>query len=257
MSSYRQRLALGSLSVCIAAVKLTKRHTHSVKRLVLWDIDGTLVRGGDIGARAFDLAIEHVLGVRPPERVRMSGKTDPQIVREYLTMLGREEDEHIPLILSHLEAELATAEGLIREHGIVLPGITEILPRLDADPDFRQSVLTGNIAPNALVKLAAFSLERWLDLDIGAYGSDHADRNALVPVALERAARLRDMTYAPSEVWVVGDSENDLACARAGGVRCLLVATGRASLDDLRPLDPDALFEDLADVENVIQLFRS
>jgi phosphoglycolate phosphatase-like HAD superfamily hydrolase len=229
-----------------------------VKRLVLWDIDGTLVRGGDIGARIFDLAIERVLGARPPERVRMSGKTDPQIVREYLAMLGlASEDHHIPAILSHLETELAAAKDLVRTHGCALPGVTDLLPRLSADPDFRQSVLTGNIAPNALVKLAAFSLERWLDLDIGAYGSDHADRKALVPIALERAATMRGVTYTPGEVWVVGDSANDLACARAAGVRCLLVATGSTTFDQLRDLDPGVVRYDLAAVDDVIQLFRS
>lgn len=248
----------GSLSVQVSPVNLTKGHIRRVKRFVLWDIDGTLVRGGEIGAQVFDLAIEHVLGVRPPERVRMSGKTDPQIVREYLAMLGRAgEDEHIPAILSHLADELEAAKGLIREHGCALPGVEEILRQLSADPEVRQSVLTGNIAPNALVKLSAFSLERWLDLDIGAYGSDHADRNALVPIALERAARLRGVSYVPGEVWVVGDSENDLACARAGGVRCLLVATGRSTIQELETLDPDELRSDLADVDDVVRLLRS
>ena len=228
-----------------------------MQRLVLWDIDGTLVRGGDIGAQVFDVAIERVLGVRPPERVRMSGKTDPQIVREYLTMLDHHDEQHIPAILDHLESELAAAEDVIRKHGCVLPGVATILPRLDADPAFQQSVLTGNIEPNALVKLAAFGLERWLDLEIGAYGSDDADRNALVPIALERAERIRGIRHSTDEVWVVGDSANDLACARAGGVRCLLVATGRASLEELAPLEPEVLLPDLANVDEVIRLLSS
>jgi phosphoglycolate phosphatase-like HAD superfamily hydrolase len=228
-----------------------------MQRFVLWDIDGTLVRGGDIGAEVFDLAIERVLGVRPPERVRMSGKTDPQIVREYLTMLNHDDDVHLPAILDHLEAELAAAEDLIREHGCALPGVTAIVPRLSDDPQFRQSVLTGNIAPNALVKLNAFGLDRWLDLDIGSYGSDHADRNALVPIALERAERIRGVRYAPDEVWVVGDTANDLACARAGGVRCLLVATGRATFEELDLLEPEVLLPDLSDADGVMRLLRS
>jgi phosphoglycolate phosphatase-like HAD superfamily hydrolase len=252
------RLATAVSSVGTVTVKLTLGHTRNVKRLVLWDIDGTLVRGGDIGAHVFDLAIERVLGTRPPQRVRMSGKTDPQIVREYLAMLGlASEDHHIPAILSHLETELAAAKDLVRTHGCALPGVTEILPLLHTDPEFRQTVLTGNIAPNALVKLAAFSLERWLDLDIGAYGSDHADRNALVPIAIQRVADMRGVTYSPGEVWVVGDSPNDLACARAAGVRCLLVATGGSTFEQLRDLDPDVVRHDLAAVDDVTQLFRS
>jgi phosphoglycolate phosphatase-like HAD superfamily hydrolase len=118
-------------------------------------------------------------------------------------------------------------------------------------------VLTGNIAPNALVKLASFDLDRLLDLEVGAFGSDHADRNELVPIARERVARLRGKRFASFEVWVVGDSENDLACARAGGVRCLLVGTGRAGLDELRTLGADAVLADLGDTDSVIEILRS
>ncbi len=226
--------------------------------LVLWDIDGTLVRGGEIGAEVFDLAIERVLGTRPPSRVRMSGKTDPQIVNEYLAMLGITDDgTQLPAMLTYLASELAAAEPVIREHGQALPGAMVILPRLAADPDVTQSVVTGNIAPNALVKLRAFGLDRWLDLEIGAYGSDHADRRELVPIALARAHDLRGLDFARDEVWVVGDSDNDLACARAAGVRCLLVATGRATMSELAALAPDALLPDLADVDAVIALLRS
>jgi phosphoglycolate phosphatase len=92
---------------------------------------------------------------------------------------------------------------------------------------------------------------------MGAYGSDHADRNKLVPIAIGKVEQERGHTYRPDEVWVVGDAPNDLACARAGGVRCLLVATGRPSYDDLRALHPDALRHDLSDVDEIYELLRS
>jgi phosphoglycolate phosphatase len=229
-----------------------------VRRLVLWDIDGTLIRAGRTGAVVFDRAIERALGTAPAARVSMSGKTDPQIVREYLALMEIDEhDHHLPLVLEHLEAELAAAAETLAADGRVLPGVVGILERLDCDPGVLQSVLTGNIAPNAVVKLTAFGLQRWLDLEVGAYGSDDADRRALVPIALERAGRLRGATFEPEGVWVIGDTANDLACARAGKARCLLVATGRASIDELRKLGADAVVEDLANVDGIVALLTA
>jgi phosphoglycolate phosphatase len=144
----------------------------------------------------------------------------------------------------------------------VRPGVPEVLAGLTGagasagagGGRVLQSVLTGNIAPNAVVKLAAFGLPKWLDLEIGAYGSDHADRTELVPVALERARRLRGVSLAPADVWVVGDTANDLACARAAGARCLLVGTGRVPVNELAQLGPDAVAADLSHVEAVVEL---
>ncbi len=232
----------------------------AVPRLVLWDIDGTLVDSGGIGAEVFDVAIEQAVGVRPPARVRMGGKTDPQIVREYLAMLEIEETEassHLPVVLDHLATALAAVAHVIAERGRVLPGVEAALGRLADDPTVLQTVLTGNVAANAVVKLAAFGLEDRLDLEIGAYGSDHADRNLLVPVAVGRAADQRGRRFGNEEVWVIGDTPNDLACARAGGVRCLLVASGRPSYDELAVLGPDALLPDLADTDAVVRLLQS
>jgi phosphoglycolate phosphatase-like HAD superfamily hydrolase len=227
-------------------------------RLILWDIDGTLVRTGEIGAAIFDRAIETTLGRPPAGRVLMSGKTDPQIVLEYLVEFELPDAaSHVPAILEELEAELAAQAHEVRARGTVLPGVAELLPRLAAHHDVDQTVLTGNIAPNALVKLAAFGLDRWLHLEMGAFGSDDADRTKLVPVALGKVERARGRRYEPSEVWVVGDAPNDLACARAGGVRCLLVATGRARFDELRALQPDALRHDLSEVDDIVDLLLS
>jgi phosphoglycolate phosphatase-like HAD superfamily hydrolase len=226
-------------------------------RLILWDIDGTLVWVGDVGEEAFALAIEGVLGARPSKRVPMSGKTDPQILHEYLAHLGiAGAEEHVEPILLRLETELATAKDLIRQRGKVMPGAEALLSKLGNDPGFLQSVLTGNIAPNAMVKLTAFGLDTWLDLEIGAYGSDHADRGQLVAVAMGRAERLRGIRFEPTQIWIIGDSAHDFACANAAGAHCLLVATGRASFDDLARLGADATLRDLSDVDAVLSLLR-
>ncbi len=227
------------------------------ERLLLWDIDGTLVRAGDLGAAVFDTALEAVLGAAPVERVAMSGKTDPQIVGEYLTLMEVDDPSTLPAVLAELERELFARRDELRAVGTVLPGVAALLARLAEAPSVHQSVLTGNIAPNALVKLAAFGLDRYLDLEAGAYGSDHADRRKLVPIALRRQRDLRQRDLSPEDVWVIGDTPNDLACARAGGARCLLVATGRYGLDDLRALAPDAVAPDCGDLERLVALLSS
>lgn len=230
-------------------------------RLVLWDVDGTLVRAGRVASEVFSLAVEHAVGRHPGEHgVRMSGKTDPQIALEILTGMGLGADEchrQLPLVVDRMEAELSAAVELIRARGRVLPGVRQILSTLAADDDVIQSVLTGNTAVNAGTKLAALGLDRWLDLEVGAYGSDDPDRRALVPVALRRAAERRDWTLSAEEVWVVGDTPRDLECARAGGARCALVATGHTPPAALHGLGADAVFDDLTDVEAVVKLLRS
>jgi phosphoglycolate phosphatase-like HAD superfamily hydrolase len=184
----------------------------------------------------------------------MSGKTDPQIISEYLAMMGVEDPAVLPAVLALAKAELAAAEGLLAERGTICAGADEVLQRLAKRDDVTQTVLTGNIAPNARVKLHAFGLDRYIDFEIGAYGSDHAQRTSLVPIALERAERLRSLRIDPARTWVIGDTPNDAACARAGGVRCLLVATGTYTLAELQQEVADASLADLSDTELVMKL---
>jgi len=219
----------------------------TARRLLLFDIDGTLIRAGDVGSEVFDRAVEAVLGQSPAQRVRMSGKTDPQIVREYLALLKADDPEHLPAVLHHLEAELAAAAGQLARDGQPCPGATELLQALSKDDRLHLSVLTGNIAPNAVVKLSAFGLQEWLDLETGAYGSDNEDRQALVPVALERLASLRGVWLAPEDTWVIGDTPRDYECAEAVGAHSLLVATGRYGAPELGQLGADVVVPDLVD----------
>jgi phosphoglycolate phosphatase len=226
----------------------------TTRRLLLFDIDGTLVRAGPVGGAVFNRALEAVLGEVPSERVRMSGKTDPQIVREYLALMESDDPSHLPSILEHLERELAAAAEELTSDGSPCPGAAELLAEVAQDDRFHSSVLTGNIAPNAVVKLAAFGLEKWLDLETGAYGSDSEDRRDLVPIAIGRLESLRGIRLLPEQTWVIGDTPRDYECAAAAGAHCLLVATGSYKIEELSGLGADAVLADMAATGAVLDI---
>ena len=233
-------------------------------RLLLWDIDGTLVRVGDLGRGPFQAAIADALSLElEPEfhrRVRMSGKTDPQIARELLLeaeVHADEVDSHLPDVLRRLEQHLLAAEHQMQDGGTATTGAAEVLQALAARDDVVQSVLTGNLAANAVVKLRAFGLDGWLDLDSGAYGSDHHERDELVPIALQKASARHGVTFTASDTWVIGDTPRDFACAKAGGARCALVATGNFSRAELEALGADAVLDDLVDTDAVVALLTA
>lgn len=222
-------------------------------RLVLWDIDGTLVDSAGLGRDAFLEAFEEVTGSPPARLVPFAGRTDPEIALDMLEVAGIEDSEQL---LGDFERALAAAmsrrAGLVRELGRPFPGVRESLERLRDESGVTQSLLTGNIEPNAEVKLAAFGLDQLLDLEIGAYGSDHRVRGELVKVARRKALDLRGAAFDPDEVVLVGDTPLDVAAAIAGGARAVGVATGPFGEDDLRHSGADAVLPDLADIESVL-----
>ena len=229
-------------------------------RLILWDIDGTLVRVGPAGREALELGAARAAQLTEVPKVDMGGKTDPQIVREIFALADLAEDRIerlLPVALRGVEQALADAEERVRRDGIVLPGVVALLTRLGSQEGVRQTLVTGNVVANAALKLAAFGLDAYLDVEVGAYGTDHEDRTRLVPVALERVGLLRGSRYDPSQVWVIGDTRHDLACARAAGVRCLLVGTGAGGFDAVRDLEADAVFPDLSDTTAVLKVLAS
>ena len=224
-------------------------------RLVLWDVDGTLVSTGPVGRQALEAGAAEVAGLETVPQVSMGGKTDPQIVGEILAAAGLQPDRAarlVPAALAVAERRLAQWRNRIAEEGFAQPGVRALLEALAGTDGVRQTLLTGNVEPNAFVKVDVFGLTPFFDFAVGAYGSDHADRDQLVPVALDRVARLRRDRFSPAEAWVIGDTANDLRCARAGGARCLLVGTGREGIGALDGLDPDRLVPDLADTEAVL-----
>lgn len=229
----------------------------SARRLILWDIDGTLISGGGVGSRALKQAACDVAALADVPRVDPHGKTDPQILREMFHAAQVDPTRIDGFVIDATVAmarALAELEDELRAKSAILPGVVEVLKRLDAMADVRQTLLTGNIVANAALKMAAFGLTDFFDAEVGAYGTDHEDRLELVPIALERVERFRGERYDPDDVWVIGDTDRDLACARAGGVRCLLVGTARAGFDSVRDLPADHVLEDLSDVDRVVEI---
>jgi phosphoglycolate phosphatase-like HAD superfamily hydrolase len=228
-----------------------------LRRLVLWDIDGTLVLYGGIGRSAFADAFMAVEGriAHDLDRLMIStaGRTDPDIAIEFLERHG------IPDVETRLDAfhaalvdALASKTAELREHGRVLPGVEPALAALARLPGVAQSLLTGNLEANAVLKLAVFGLDRYVDFTIGAYGSDHRDRGQLVGVALGKARERLGEEINPAAVVVIGDTPLDVAAARAGGARAVAVATGHFDVPALEATHPDAVLADLSDTNAVL-----
>jgi phosphoglycolate phosphatase len=224
-------------------------------RLVLFDIDGTLLSTGGAGGRALRLALFDVFGTAGPiESHSFAGKTDPQIAMELLHAAG--------LTAAEIEAGLHRLwesylgylpDELDRATIQVFPGVTELLNRLESDAvPVEMGLLTGNLARGARLKLesARLGADRFV---VGAFGSDHARRDALPAIAVERARALSGRNFAGKEIVVIGDTPYDIACGASLGVRTVAVATGTFSAEQLARCEPDHLFDSLADTEQVYE----
>jgi phosphoglycolate phosphatase-like HAD superfamily hydrolase len=215
--------------------------------LVLWDVDGTLVHTAGHGRHAFEEAFETVVG-RPYEgQTPYAGRTDHQIA---LSMLEGERAQ-LPRVLDELAGALEARRDSIAREGSTYPGVPETLAALHAREDVINSLLTGNIESNAAIKVSAFGLERWLDFEVGAYGSDpHEERFELVAIARERAAA---KYHEPTGAVLVGDTPLDVRAAREAGARAVAVATGFSDLEALEASEPDALLADLSDTDAAVR----
>ena len=224
-------------------------------RLVLFDIDGTILWGDGVGRRAMTGALTEIFGNPGPVSYRYDGKTDPQIVRDTMRLCGHE-DAHID---AHMERLLARyLEGLERELAAgakvhLHAGIPELLERLEARDDIVLGLLTGNLAGGADAKLRAAGLDP-SRFRVNAFGSDHAHRPALPAVAQRRARDLLGLDLEGDEVIVIGDTPADIECARSIGARTIAVATGHYDVSALAAHQPTAVFSDLSDTDAVVEV---
>ncbi len=224
-----------------------------MNKLILWDIDGTLIYSGGVAGEAMRASMERVYGSASTEaRHSYAGKTDRQIILE--TFAERDHDELIST-LDHFTAtyveELTGRRDAFLTRCRVLDGAAAALERLTT-ADVIQSVLTGNLQLIARIKLDLMGLTRFLDLESGAYGSDHHRRTELAPIAAARAAQRYDRAFAGTDVVVIGDTPHDIDCGRAADARTIAVATGPFSADALRAHGADIVLENLADTDAVI-----
>jgi phosphoglycolate phosphatase len=224
-----------------------------VNKLILWDVDGTLIYSGGVAGEAMRAAMERVYGrASVAERHSYAGKTDQQIILE--TFAEREHTDLLHVLEQFTTtylAELEARRGAFLARGRVLDGVVAALEWLAAD-SLIQSVLTGNLAPAARFKLEVMGLTQFFDLDAGAYGSDHHRRANLVPIAAARAARRYGRPFVGRDVVVIGDTPNDIDCGRAAGARTVAVATGPFSMEELRAHGADVVLPNLADTDTVV-----
>ncbi len=227
-----------------------------MKRLILFDIDGTLVTGGPAKG-AFKLALEKVYGTTGPiESWEFSGKTDPQIARELLKAAGLD-DARIDQDLGRLwEIYLEEMERrLPKEPTQILPGVRTLVDALAAQEEVALGLVTGNVSRGARLKLDPVGLTG--RFGIGAFGSDHEIRNELPGIAMSRARERWGTPFAPRQTVVIGDTPRDVECGRHHGTWTLAVATGRFSSQELRSSGADAVVDDLSGTDGVLELLRS
>ncbi len=224
-------------------------------KLVLFDIDGTLLWTDGAGRSAIRTALLAEMGSTGPiEGFRFDGKTDPQIVHELLRAFGNphaESGAHVQAVCDRyvemLEGELASGKRVPH----VFPGVWELLDLIERRDDAVLGLLTGNIAAGARLKLASVGME-FDRFRVGAFGSDAAERGELPAIAAARAAELVGEISTGEEIVIIGDTPADVTCGAEVGARAIAVATGSYRVDELDAAGAYAVFEDLLDTERVL-----
>ena len=246
-------------------------------KLLLFDVDGTLVLTGGTAVRAMNDAFEEVFGIGGAfDHVPMPGRTDgailadaftravpqSQILAEAMSAAGvragdgeiaRYKAAYFTRFAEEIHKPVPEDPARPSRHRFkgVLPGVRELLEALQPRPDVFLGLLTGNYEQGARIKLDYFGL--WPYFRCGAYGDDSLDRHALVPVAVARSLEAGCPRVEPGDVVIIGDTPLDVACARDAGVSCLAVATGGYSTDALRAAGASVVFDSLADTDSVVR----
>ncbi len=219
-----------------------------MKKLILFDIDGTLISvDRQVTSGLIERIVTDLLGHQGelPEH-ELHGKTDRQIFLELCELTGRSREEGVAL-LDRFDAYICGrwSELLDRSTVKVHPGVPDLLDRLSGRDDVVLGLLTGNLEPAARLKLDPHDLSDYFRF--GAFGSDAVDRVDLPPIALRRANDLHGDALSYERTLIIGDSHRDIACARAWGIAALAVGTGSLSAEELRRWEPDAVCDDLSD----------
>ena len=223
-----------------------------MKKLILWDIDGTLIVSGRAGIFALGRAFKKLYGHEPDfAKMDVSGRTDKWIASQVLEQHGlapSPENIHAYLesYLEVLQEEIKTRDGR------VLPGIFELLELFKHRTDVAQGLLTGNLQRGARIKLEHYKV--WHYFAFGAFGDDSPLRNELGPHALRRAQAKHAVQFAPANTFVIGDTPHDIECGKAIGAKTIGVATGRFGVAELQAHQPTAVLADFSDTAAFLRL---
>ena len=224
-------------------------------KLVLFDIDGTILWSNGAGRRAMQRALMTAFGSPGNASYRYDGKTDMQIVRDLMRMEGHADaliDERMSRLLadytSALHEELQSGETHVQR----FDGVVELLDALEARADRRIGLLTGNIQVGASAKLSAVGIDPDR-FTVCAFGSDHEIRGELPGIAQRRAREQLGLDVNGDAIVIIGDTPADIDCTRAIGARAIAVATGRYSVHELAEHNPVAVFADLVDTAAVMR----
>jgi phosphoglycolate phosphatase len=219
--------------------------------LILWDIDHTLIENNGVSKAIYAAAFTALTERLPEHLAPTDGRTDPMIMRE---MVGLHHLD-VPAWTDTARAlEIAGAAHFqhLAEVGRVLPGVTDTVVGLARHPGVIQTVLTGNIRPNAAVKLAALGIDHLFDLDVGAYGSDHEIRSELIGIARARATAKYGVDLGPATTMVIGDTPRDVEAARTGGAVAVGVASGLYGRDALTRAGANIVLDDLLGADTAL-----
>jgi len=222
--------------------------------ILLFDIDGTLVRTGGAGKTAMEAALRATFGVTAVrDTVSYSGRTDRAIARD---LLAAHDIDPNPLNQDRLrDAYLAQLPASLQSHGgTVCPGVNELLAELCTRPGVVLGLLTGNVRVGANRKLAHFGL--WDFFACGGFGDDHYDRDDVARAAVAEVRAHLGRDFDTSDVWVIGDTPLDVQCARAVGAKAVAVATGWHALEELHGHAPDHALADLSNPEELLRVWR-
>jgi phosphoglycolate phosphatase len=228
-------------------------------RILLWDIDGTLIHSVKVGGyKEYTIPVlEEIFGTSGRLReMRVSGMTDLQIVYEALSVEGISQEDILAraeVLVARLteEARRVTGNGLTFFE--VLPGVRETLEALAAHPRYESALVTGNIKPMAQLKMELVGLDQYFTLP-GAFGDESHNRRDLPARAAQRIREYLQIDLAPEQFIVIGDTPNDIDCARHFGARAVAVGTGRFySPEEILACEPDALLPDLTNTQMVIE----
>ena len=213
-------------------------------KLILFDIDGTIMDSGGAGTRSMDIAFKELFSVDNAFRdISMAGKTDVEILKEGLKRHNLPSDNGvIPAFISAYVKNLA--RDIDNPKKVIKPGIAELLGMLSERDGIRLCLLTGNLEEGARIKLKSIGVDRYFPF--GAFGSDHEDRNMLLPIAADKFKGLYKEGISFKDCIIIGDTPKDVECARPYGAKAIAVATGPYSMDILNNTGADMVLKDLS-----------